>query len=256
MSDAFRRAIALEHDVMRRTSTDVEPFEWGTVYRNDTMPHRYSSNLLWVALDAYPPHAQTLAAEADGRLGALGLGHRKVNADGEAGRPLAAGFLELGWNVHRLIVMTQDREPERSSRLHVERVPFDVARPLAEVIGRRTEVSPDEAVLRELVGFKDVAEREAGAAFFVARIDGRLAGVCELYVGDGVAQIEDVNTLEEFRGRGVATAVVLAAAAAGREAGADVVFLVADDEDWPKHLYARLGFDVAGPAWEFVRIAA
>jgi ribosomal protein S18 acetylase RimI-like enzyme len=151
--------------------------------------------------------------------------------------------------------MTQDRRAERSSPLEVDRVPFRVVRPLAETIARRTELTPDEAVLRELVGFKGVAERDAGAAFFVARIEGRLAGVCELYVGDGVAQIEDVNTLEEFRGRSVATAVVLAAASAARRAGADLVFLVADDDDWPKHLYARLGFDVAGPAWEFVRPA-
>jgi hypothetical protein len=46
---------------------------------------------------------------------------------------------------------------------------------------------------------------------------------------------------------------VLAAADAARAEGADLVFLVADDEDWPKTLYARLGFDAAGPAWEFVR---
>jgi predicted GNAT family acetyltransferase len=75
-----------------------------------------------------------------------------------------------------------------------------------------------------------------------------------MYSADGVAQIEDVETLEEFRGRGAARAVVLAAAAAARDVGAALVFLIADDEDWPKALYQRLGFDPVGESWEFVRV--
>jgi predicted N-acetyltransferase YhbS len=62
-----------------------------------------------------------------------------------------------------------------------------------------------------------------------------------------------VNTLEEHRGRGVGRAVVLAAAAAARASGADLVFLDADADDWPRLLYGRLGFDPVGEAWEFIR---
>jgi predicted GNAT family acetyltransferase len=78
--------------------------------------------------------------------------------------------------------------------------------------------------------------------------------VCELYTIDTVAQIEDVNTLEEFRGRGLASAVVLAAARRAEERGCDVVFLIADDDDWPKDLYARLGFEPVSRTWSFVRV--
>ena len=67
----------------------------------------------------------------------------------------------------------------------------------------------------------------------------------------GTAQIEDVATLESHRGRGFASAVVLRAAAEARLAGADLIFLVADDEDWPKHLYRRLGFHRLGCVYEF-----
>ena len=35
------------------------------------------------------------------------------------------------------------------------------------------------------------------------------------------------------------------------KAGADLVFLVADDEDWPKELYRRLGFDELGRLYKF-----
>ncbi len=66
------------------------------------------------------------------------------------------------------------------------------------------------------------------------------------------AQVEDVGTLPEHRGRGYASAVVLAAIAAAREHGADFVFLVADKEDWPKELYRRLGFDELGYYVKFV----
>jgi hypothetical protein len=31
------------------------------------------------------------------------------------------------------------------------------------------------------------------------------------------------------------------------------VFLVADDADWPKDLYVRLGFDPVSRFWSFVR---
>jgi len=46
---------------------------------------------------------------------------------------------------------------------------------------------------------------------------------------------------------------VLSAAAAARDAGAGLVFLLADQDDWPRHLYGRLGFDPVGPEWEFLR---
>jgi hypothetical protein len=36
-----------------------------------------------------------------------------------------------------------------------------------------------------------------------------------------------------------------------QERGAEVVFIVADDDDWPKHLYARLGFVPVGRKWTF-----
>jgi GNAT superfamily N-acetyltransferase len=55
-----------------------------------------------------------------------------------------------------------------------------------------------------------------------------------------------VVTTDAYRNRGLARAVVLSAAAAARDAGADLVFLRADAADWPRRLYERLGFAVAG----------
>ena len=38
-----------------------------------------------------------------------------------------------------------------------------------------------------------------------------------------------------------------------RAAGCDLVFLEADADDWPKELYARLGFRAIGQIYAFVR---
>jgi GNAT superfamily N-acetyltransferase len=62
-----------------------------------------------------------------------------------------------------------------------------------------------------------------------------------------------VNTLEEVRGRGLAGASVLRAIEEARAGGADLVFLHADANDWRRHLYEQLGFDVIGSLWSFVR---
>jgi hypothetical protein len=51
----------------------------------------------------------------------------------------------------------------------------------------------------------------------------------------------------------VPCSVILRAVQAARDAGARHVFIVADEEDWPRHLYARLGFDQIGRTWEFLR---
>ena len=53
------------------------------------------------------------------------------------------------------------------------------------------------------------------------------------------------------RGNGYATAVVLRAAREARAEGADLVFLVADGDDWPKELYRKLGFDTVGRLTKF-----
>ena len=67
------------------------------------------------------------------------------------------------------------------------------------------------------------------------------------------AQLENVDTLEEFRSRGIARAVVLRAIQAAREAGVEHVFIVADEAGWPGKLYQRLGFDRVGRTWQFTR---
>jgi GNAT superfamily N-acetyltransferase len=83
-----------------------------------------------------------------------------------------------------------------------------------------------------------------------ATVDGRAGGpivaATDLFLsedGEGVvAQVENVQTAEQARGRGLARALVTAAVARALGQGATCVFLVADADDWPREFYGRLGF--------------
>jgi ribosomal protein S18 acetylase RimI-like enzyme len=248
------RIRAFERELEGRCSAATEPTAFGTAYLNLDYPLRYDSNFMRVERSLEGVGADALAADADRALGGAGIAHRKIHVRDDAqSRRLAAEFLELGWAAERLLVMAQAREPEPRPRAEVRETDFTGARSLiAESFGRRIDVGGEEAAA-QVVGFREVLEREVGARFFVADVDGRPASVCELYTIDAVGQVESVNTLEEFRGRGLGSSVVLAAARCARERGCDLVFLVADHDDWPKELYARLGFDRVSWFWSFLR---
>jgi ribosomal protein S18 acetylase RimI-like enzyme len=252
--DPVARIHAFERELERRCATRIETSAFGSAYLNEDYPRRYDAN--YVSADRAPDDvdADALAADADRVLGEHGFEHREVVVrDDELGRRLAPGFEELGWSAEHLVTMARTREPQARPDVDVREIGFAQARPIIEEALRREPYGDDAETVRQLTEFRLVLEREAGARFFVAEVDGHQASVCELYVIDDVAQIEDVNTLEEFRGRGLARAVVLAAAGAARERGCDLAFLVADEDDWPKALYERLGFEPVSRSWSFLR---
>jgi GNAT superfamily N-acetyltransferase len=80
------------------------------------------------------------------------------------------------------------------------------------------------------------------------------AAACRLYTGDGLAQVDEVGTLERRRGRGHATAAVLAAVDTAVAEKCDPIFLLTDAADWPQHFYERLGFSAIGQLYEFLKL--
>jgi GNAT superfamily N-acetyltransferase len=81
--------------------------------------------------------------------------------------------------------------------------------------------------------------------------DGRPAAMTKLRSDGRTAQVEDVYTAPESRGRGFASALVSHAVRTAQDQGVEFTFIIANDDDWPKHLYARLGFAPAGRKWAF-----
>lgn len=247
------RVIEFVRSHEERLATHVEPFQWGTAYLDARYPLRWDSNFLWATRPLEGVAAETLAAEADRILGGAGLSHREIIVEHAAdGERLVAGFANLGYECEDLLVMALRREPDRPRDLAVvEEVDVETFIPAAATVYRRMPYTGSEEIARSLADYKR-ALAAVGARFFVARVDGEIASMCELYWGNRVAQVEDVCTLEEYRGRGLAAAVVLRAAREARQAGCDLVFLFADQSDWPKDLYARLGFGPIGRCFSFV----
>ncbi|MGE5225976.1 MAG: GNAT family N-acetyltransferase [Planctomycetaceae bacterium] len=255
MNEDELRAIGFARWVVDRTSTDVVPSRWGRAYLDLEFPRRYDSNFLWVDGAPADVTADGLVEEADRILGSRGMRHRSVLVDDpELARRLGMRFGELGWAVDALALMVLRGEPDRPrDRSLAAELPFAELRALQEEHTRRSQWATDEEIVRMLADHREKLARTIGARFFGARVDGELAAMCELYVHGDAAQIESVETLEEFRNRGAASAVVLAAVEAARGSGATWIHLYADANDWPQRWYRRLGFVDRGGFWNFNR---
>ena len=252
--DALARALEFHRQIDERMSTDVVSFTGGAAYLDREFPRRYTVNFLRVDDPAAGP-AEHWMREADRLLGGRGLPHRTVLiSDTEIAERMAFAFAEHGYALDRGVLMVQQGEPEREHDLtRVEEVTYEEGRPLFEEIVRREPWANDEKTVQMFADYRGKLARMVGTRFFVARMEGRPVGCCELYVDGEVAMVESVDTLKEFRGRGLASASVLRAAEEGRAMGADWVHLWADLDDWPRQWYARLGFRESAQVLDFLR---
>jgi len=216
----------------------------GTAVFDDAVPRRLDSNFLRVEHEADP---ETVQAEAKR------LGRRVIFVpDTELGERLVPYFKERGWRVNRVVVMAQLREPERQADLSlVTEVEEPALRPARhKVVTGQPWAAPE--IMAQLFAGKELIGRPVQTRFFAVMVGGQVVSYTDPYQDGTEAQVEDVGTLHEHRGHGYASAVVLAAIAEARKAGAEFIFLVADHEDWPKQLYRRLGFDELGYYVKFV----
>jgi GNAT superfamily N-acetyltransferase len=250
--DDLARIRAFTHRLEETTSTRTAPWRFGTALFNDRFPRRWDSNFLRVERPVGPTTAAELAAEADEILAALG--HREfVFEDDAEGARLSAAFVGLGYAADRLVDLVLRRGPDREPPdLEVREVDHATVRPLKVETNLVSHGGMSREDAEMLASFGDVLVDRVGARFFAAWVDGELAGCCDLYEHEGVAQIENVDTLERFRGRGAARGF-LAAAIEAAGSSADLIFLFADDADWPKQLYAKIGFDPVGYFRQFTK---
>ena len=234
-----------------RVVDEVRPARHGVALLTPSLPLVWQLNALRVEDPAAGPAA--LVEEADRAL--ADLGHRKlVVHDAELGVRLARPLAATGWNVLRLLVMVRDRPPERA-----------VARGAGAEVDRRTGAAGlaafrreqpfgwQEEAVEQLAGMDERYDRAAQARDFASPVR-EPACVCRLYRADGLAQIDEVGTVEARRGEGHASAAVLAAADAAAAEGCDPVFLLTDASDWPHRWYRTLGFSEIGSVYEFLKL--
>jgi GNAT superfamily N-acetyltransferase len=248
------RAVAFEEALRERCAERIVPFRFGRAVFNDTYPDVWDLNVLRVDTPAGAT-VHALAAEADRLHGEAGHAHRRVTVLDEAlGARLEPGFRRLGWESDCFLFMAYHGPGSRSApAADVEELDAAELRPLREAIVRAEPWADSDEVVRQVLEAGAQTARAANARHFAVRVEGEAASGADLYSDGRTAQVEDVATVAAHRGEGLASAVVLRAVAEALAAGHDFVFLIADDRDWPKDLYRRLGFEPIGRKWLFLR---
>jgi GNAT superfamily N-acetyltransferase len=243
------RALAVSFllETYRRHVEHVEPFAWGELVVTPSLPR------VWDANFAIVTHWDGSAAELHRELSRVqaehGFPHRKVVLpDEELAARLWPELPIADWELaNRFLIMAQQREPDRPAAAGLEVLGIgevDWAHGRQQMIA--LAYGDDAELTRQLVEFDRRLADAMEVRHYAAFVEGEVAAYAALYLEDAVAQIEDVATLPVHRGQGLARAIVLHAASEARRAGADLVFLVADEADWPHALYRRLGFDAIG----------
>jgi GNAT superfamily N-acetyltransferase len=248
------RALAFGEALSARCAERIVPTRSGKAYFNDTFRRVWHLN--YVRVDrARQVDPGELAAEAELLHTDAGHAHRSIVIPDEAvGAQVEGFFRRLGWQVDRLVLMAFRGAPERTAdTASVEEVARESLVPLREELARGQPWATDEEVVREVVGAGAVLAAAGNTRFFAVEADGRPVSTGQLHSDGRIAEVDDVATLEPYRRRGYASAVVLRAVEEALAAGSELVYLVADDEDWPKELYGRLGFEPIGCTWNLLR---
>ena len=225
----------------------LEPWAHGTVVRATRYPSYFDFNAVRVEEDP-AMSVQALIAFADDAL--AGLAHRRVDVEViAAAERLRAGFEAHGWTALRLLWMRHQVPLAPGPSVAVEQVPYDAVQDL-RVAWQREEL-PDQDPGQYHAEAREVALRRHAQVFAIRERTGPVA-FAELE-RDGVgAEITQVYVQRDYRGAGCGTALTRAAIEAA--GGARDLWIVADDEDRPKKLYARLGFRPAWTAIQFQRM--
>jgi GNAT superfamily N-acetyltransferase len=250
-AEAIGRATQFLRRSLELTADSVRELDAGLLARTPSLPLIWSLNHLRLLVPVPWRKALTLA---DQHLAHVRFRH--LIAEGSIARRWAGAPLQAGFQVEREVMMVMAGEaPGRAAR-----------EPGPEV------VEPDEAAMLRLlkrwheeegrVGSEceqllEAAAREGRARgerrLGIAGANGELLAMTKLYADGRTAQVEDVYTVPEARGRGFARALVSHAIELARRGGNQVTLITADEDDWPKHLYARLGFQPAVVTWAFHR---
>lgn len=229
---------------------EVRPARHGAALLTPSLPLVWQLNALRVEDPAAVP--ASLVEEADHALAELG--HRKlVVHDAELGARLARPLAATGWNVLRLLVMVRDRPPDRAVARGAGEVDRRTGAAGLAAFRREQPFGWQEEAVDQLAGMDERYDRAAQARDFASPVR-EPACVCRLYRADGLAQIDEVGTVEARRGEGHASAAVLAAADAAAAEGCDPVFLLTDASDWPHRWYRTLGFSEIGSVYEFLKL--
>ena len=254
-ASVMERITAFCRGVEDRSSTRRVPVDMGTLLLNDDYPFSHAHNMLRVEGPQPSLTAEALDAEAEHLLrDEAGRKHLQVLIEDEASAArLTPALKQLGWSVTPLVYMALRGDRTIASDRRAELVDWDVVRPLVQADFRSDPQTSGEEVVRQLTDRREAIARATHLRHVAAPAGGPYASRADLYSDGHTLQIESVVTLSEARNQGLARAVVLEGVRVAREEGHDLIFLVAEEDDWPKALYERLGFEIVGRSTELGR---
>jgi ribosomal protein S18 acetylase RimI-like enzyme len=251
----LRSIVEWEVEREKRIAEQVVEHDWGRTFLSPAVPLVWDAN--WILIEQTGMAVDEIIAAADRSIGSAGMRHRTVVArEPEDGRRLVPEFESRGWGIEPGLRMIVRRAPDRKSEIEVaERRMDEIAELRAELVRKQlAELGVrDEDVTEQLLEWERRIGVCDGDRWFVAPANGEPASACRLLAREGIGQVEDVGTLPEARGQGLARAVTLAAAEASEHDGNRLTFLAAAADDWPRLLYEKLGFDEIGCLYAFRR---
>jgi GNAT superfamily N-acetyltransferase len=238
---------AFLHANLAETADELRPIEAGCVVSSPSLPAVWSINQVRVAL---PLGFESLVELADQKL--EGCRYLQIVVENqETGPAVEEAFRAASWKVDREVLMILSAPPDRATDTSMV---IDAGEDEVLDVMRRWygEDELDRAALAQLAEFSRREARACGDRLLGVRSsEGHLVAISKLRGDGSIAQVEDVYTVPEARGRGFGRAVVTRAVELAREAGHELIFIIADDNDWPKELYGRIGFRPIGRLWQF-----
>ena len=225
-------------------ATEVVPVPGGIAVVAREVPLAHDHNRLLIT---QPASAADLMQAADEILGGRGMNHRRIAVlDEQLARSVAPELSAAGYRPEHEVIMTFSGAPAASPADRADRivvVGLDERVLLGTQGWQVSNPEMSEETTRQLGERMRTMVGVADTEFFaVHAADGTVIAHADLYWRDGIAQIEDVETLPAARNQGHASALVRVAAGHGAGLGNRMILLVADADDWPQQLYRRLGF--------------
>jgi len=250
--ERFARALAFERRVHEQASLRVEVLRYGCAFLDERLPRVYWANMLWVTAPDGVGAAE-LIADADRLLS--GLAHRQLVVEQESlWRTLEDDLAAAGLERDAIVFMVHERPPDRMPDLAaVREVGHDDLQASEERFLHVERGTTDPVARTQVIQHRRDVGELLDERCFVTYAGDEVSAYAKLRHRDGIAQVEDVAVLPEHRGGGLGRLVTSAALAAGLALEPELLFIVADDEDWPKELYGRLGFEPVGRIHGYLR---
>lgn len=244
---------AFEERFARAQATDVVDLPWGIVLLQRNFPSSHDHNRIVVKSSAATADILTTVDDA---MSKAGLQHRKISVIHDAlGLDLTQDFLAAGYEREATTTMIYRGVPGRSPKHTVTAVSPDALRPALMRDWKVLLPNSADEVLDQLADRTYLYAQGAEVTRLVVFAGPEIAARIDLYFDpeSRVAQLQNLFTHPDFRGRGYGESLIVEALRRGQDAGCRLSFLGADLDDWPHAWYLRLGFVKAQRTHDFTR---